>query len=236
VVGGKIEPGFNPGRCSPKKRPTPKKVLKTDIRARNRTKATPAEGGRREGRPKARLVTRKAAPPPGGESRPRQPGARPTSHQRPHPGGTAFPGGAASVFRTAKFCSSLGRGRQRCWLAAPAPPPRRPKSSCAGNRKGKAGTHIGGGASGMARDLLPFPLRRCHMPRRGCPCSCITGGHGDTKCATGATGFSPPGGGAYAFWGHFAALLKFSKYKIIWPVMALACGSLHTVVTFVPNG
>jgi hypothetical protein len=31
-------------------------------------------------------------------------------------------------------------------------------------------------------------------------------------------------------------VLKFSKYKIIWPVMALACGSLHTVVTFVPNG
>jgi hypothetical protein len=27
-----------------------------------------------------------------------------------------------------------------------------------------------------------------------------------------------------------------SKDKIIWPVMASACGSLHTVVTFVPNG
>jgi hypothetical protein len=34
----------------------------------------------------------------------------------------------------------------------------------------------------------------------------------------------------------FVALLKFSMYKIIWSVMALACGSLHTVVTFVPNG
>jgi hypothetical protein len=32
------------------------------------------------------------------------------------------------------------------------------------------------------------------------------------------------------------SLLKFSKYKKIWPVMALACGSLHTVVTFVPSG
>jgi hypothetical protein len=35
---------------------------------------------------------------------------------------------------------------------------------------------------------------------------------------------------------NFAALLKFSKYNIIWPVMVLACGSLQTVVTFVPNG
>jgi hypothetical protein len=26
-------------------------------------------------------------------------------------------------------------------------------------------------------------------------------------------------------------MLKFSMYKIIWPVMALACGSLHTAVS-----
>ena len=48
-------------------------------------------------------------------------------------------------------------------------------------------------------------------------------------------GITPPRTGPL-FCGHFAALLKFSKYNIIWPVMALACGSLHTVVTFVPNG
>jgi hypothetical protein len=49
-----------------------------------------------------------------------------------------------------------------------------------------------------------------------------------------ATGFSPERGPLVC--GHFAALLKFFKYNIIWPVMALACGSLHTAVTFVPNG
>ena len=48
-------------------------------------------------------------------------------------------------------------------------------------------------------------------------------------------GITPPERGPL-FCGHFAALLKFSKYNIIWPVMALACGSLHTAVTFVPNG
>jgi hypothetical protein len=48
-------------------------------------------------------------------------------------------------------------------------------------------------------------------------------------------GITPPRRGPL-FCTHFVALLKFSKYKIIWPVMALACGSLHTVVTFVPNG
>jgi hypothetical protein len=44
-------------------------------------------------------------------------------------------------------------------------------------------------------------------------------------------GITPPRRGPLV-WLHFAALLNFSMYKIIWPVVALACGSLHTVVTF----
>jgi hypothetical protein len=43
-------------------------------------------------------------------------------------------------------------------------------------------------------------------------------------------GITPPRRGPL-FCTHFVALLKFSKCKIIWPVMALACGSLHTVVS-----
>jgi hypothetical protein len=54
-------------------------------------------------------------------------------------------------------------------------------------------------------------------------------------CVGGRNGKTPPRRGPL-FCLHFVALLKFSMYKIIWPVMALACGSLHTVVTFVPNG
>ena len=55
------------------------------------------------------------------------------------------------------------------------------------------------------------------------------------KQASLRNGITPPRTGPL-FCTHFAALLKFSKYNIIWPVMALACGSLHTAVTFVPNG
>jgi hypothetical protein len=31
-------------------------------------------------------------------------------------------------------------------------------------------------------------------------------------------------------------LPAFCSFGLLWPVMALACGSLHTAVTFVPNG
>jgi hypothetical protein len=40
--------------------------------------------------------------------------------------------------------------------------------------------------------------------------------------------------------GHFPCVdrqtASFDTHRSPWPVMALACGSLHTAVTFVPNG
>jgi hypothetical protein len=81
---------------------------------------------------------------------------------------------------------------------------------------------------------------------RRCCCGCRRPGAGPARflaapfgiqlaVAPSRNGITPPRTGPL-FCLHFVALLKFSMYKIIWPVMALACGSLHMVVTFVPNG